>query len=255
MSATRSSSGQNRWNVVGVFETDGGVAETEVWIDARTLQGAYRRGNSYQSVLAQLDSPDSFDAFRDWLTANPQLNVAVRRENEYYVMQSQMLTRPDSDYRLRHCRAHGHRRGVRRDSHDVHRGCHARRARSPRCVRSDSTPGSVLVSILAESLVLGAIGGIIGGAVAYLGFQRIPDLDHELSDLQPGGVRLSRDTATARHGPVLRAGDGAGRRLVPGYPRGEAANPDGPARARKHEVCAGIDRYYSGDGTRRADLL
>ena len=52
-------SGQNRWQVVGIFEADGGVAETEIWIDARTLQGAYRRGNSYQSLLARLDSRES----------------------------------------------------------------------------------------------------------------------------------------------------------------------------------------------------
>ena len=54
-------SGQNRWDVVGIFESDGGVAETEIWIDARTLQGAYRRGNTYQSLLARLESRDSFD--------------------------------------------------------------------------------------------------------------------------------------------------------------------------------------------------
>ena len=70
--------------VVGIFEADGGVAETEIWCDARVLQGAYRRGNTYQSVLARLDSPARFDTFRDWLTANPQLNVQVRRETEYY---------------------------------------------------------------------------------------------------------------------------------------------------------------------------
>ena len=51
-------SGQNRWQVVGIFEADGAVAETEVWCDARTLQGAYRRGNTYQSVLAGLETPD-----------------------------------------------------------------------------------------------------------------------------------------------------------------------------------------------------
>ena len=52
-------SGQNTWQVVGIFEADGGVAETEIWCDARVLQGAYRRGNSFQSVLARLDSADS----------------------------------------------------------------------------------------------------------------------------------------------------------------------------------------------------
>ena len=74
-------------------ESDGGVAETEIWIDARTLQGAYRRGNTYQSLLARLETRDSYDAFRDWLTSNPQLNVSIRRENEYYATQSQALTR------------------------------------------------------------------------------------------------------------------------------------------------------------------
>ena len=39
-------SGQNTWQVVGMFEADGGVAETEIWCDARVLQGAYRRGNT-----------------------------------------------------------------------------------------------------------------------------------------------------------------------------------------------------------------
>ena len=45
-----------------MFEADGGVAETEIWSDARTLQGAYRRGNTYQSVLARLESADSLDS-------------------------------------------------------------------------------------------------------------------------------------------------------------------------------------------------
>src|SRR5205085_11194806 len=68
--------GQNRWPVVGMFEAAGGVAETEVWADARTLQGVYRRGNTFQSVLVQLDSVDSFDTFKDALTANPRVNVS-----------------------------------------------------------------------------------------------------------------------------------------------------------------------------------
>lgn len=59
----------------------------------RTLPGAYRRGNTYQSVLVQLDSIDSFDTFRDSLTTNPQLNVAIRRESEYYAAQSVAMTR------------------------------------------------------------------------------------------------------------------------------------------------------------------
>ena len=89
-------SGQNRWQVVGVFETDGSIAETEIWVDSRILQGAFRRGNTYQTVLARLDSSQTFDTFRDWLTANPQVNVQVRRETEYYAQQSRALELADS---------------------------------------------------------------------------------------------------------------------------------------------------------------
>jgi len=51
--------------IVGIFEANGSVAESEIWCDSKTLQGAYRRGNSYQSVLAKLDSPASFQPFKD----------------------------------------------------------------------------------------------------------------------------------------------------------------------------------------------
>jgi putative ABC transport system permease protein len=75
--------GQVTWNVVGTFDTGGTVAETEIWCDARVLQGAYRRGNSYQSMLVKLDSAAVFDTFKDWLTKNPQLDVQVKRESDY----------------------------------------------------------------------------------------------------------------------------------------------------------------------------
>ena len=47
-------SGKATWRVVGIFEAGGSVSETEIWVDARVLQGIYRRGNSFQTVLARL---------------------------------------------------------------------------------------------------------------------------------------------------------------------------------------------------------
>src|SRR5579872_5076546 len=81
-------SGELTLKIVGTFAAGGSVAETEIWCDNHLLQGVYRRGNSYQSVLASLDSPASFDTFKNWVTTNPQLNVQVRRESEYYAAQS-----------------------------------------------------------------------------------------------------------------------------------------------------------------------
>ena len=162
-------SGQNRWQVVGVFETDGGVAETEIWADARALQGAYRRGNSYQSLLARLDSAESLDTFRDWLTSNPQLNVAIKRENEYYASQSQALTRliRTIGFGIAGLMGIGAVFGAILTMYTAV----ATRAREIATLRAlGFNTMSVLVSILAESLVLGAIGGVIGGTAAYLAF-------------------------------------------------------------------------------------
>lgn len=162
-------SGQNVWRVVGVFEADGGVAETEVWADSRTLQGVYRRGNSYQSVLARLDSTDSLTAFRDWLTANPQLNVMVRREDEYYAGQSQALTRliQTIGFGIAALMGLGAVFGAILTMYTAV-ATRAREIATLRALGFNSL--SVIVSVLTESLALGALGGLIGGLAAYIAF-------------------------------------------------------------------------------------
>ncbi|MGE3520470.1 MAG: ABC transporter permease [Vicinamibacterales bacterium] len=162
-------SGQNRWEVVGVFTAGGGVSETEVWCDARVLQGAYRRGNTYQSALALLESPASFDTFRDWLTSNPQLRVSVRRENEYYASQSQLLTRliRTIGFAIAGLMGIGAVFGAILTMYTAV----ATRAREIATLRAlGFETSSVVVSVIVESMVLGAIGGVIGATVAYAGF-------------------------------------------------------------------------------------
>jgi putative ABC transport system permease protein len=162
-------SGQNRWPVVGIFRANEGVAESEVWGDARTLQGAYRRGNTYQSVLVQLDSFDAFDAFRDSLTSNPQVKVAIRRENEYYAAQATDMTRLISSigFGIGALMGIGAVFGAVLTMYTAV----ATRAREIATLRAlGFNTVSVLVSVLAESLALGAIGGSVGAATAYVAF-------------------------------------------------------------------------------------
>ena len=158
-------SGQSTWNVVGVFEADGGVAETEIWIDARVLQGVYRRGNSFQLVLARLESSDDFDRFRDWLTTNPQLNVQVRRESEYYAQQSRALSSliQGVGFGIALLMGIGAVFGAILTMYTAV-STRAREIATLRALGFNS--GSVVVSVLVESLALGAIGGAIGGAAA-----------------------------------------------------------------------------------------
>ena len=162
-------SGQNTWQVVGLFETDGSVAETEIWCDVRMLQGVYRRGNTFQSLLARLDSAQSFDTFRDWLTANPQVNVQVRREAEYYAQQSRALTSliQRVGYGIAILMGIGAVFGAILTMYTAV-STRSREIATLRALGFNTT--SVVVSVLAESLALAAIGGVIGGVLAYLAF-------------------------------------------------------------------------------------
>lgn len=162
-------SGRNAWHVVGVFEADGGVAESEVWGDARILQGIYRRGNTYQSVLVQLESEDAFDRFRDWITTNPALRVDVRRENAYYAAQSRAMTQliETIGFAIALLMGVGAVFGAVLTMYTAV-ATRAREIATLRALGFNAT--AVVVSVLAEALALGALGGLIGGTGAYLGF-------------------------------------------------------------------------------------
>jgi putative ABC transport system permease protein len=161
--------GQVTWTVVGIFESGGSVAETELWADARVVQGAFRRGNSYQSVLVRLESPAQFKAMKDWLTTNPQLSIDVHDESQYYSEHSQTLT----DL----IRTVGFAIAILMGFAAVFGAIltmytavstRTREIATLRALGFNTT--SVVISVLAESLALGALGGIAGGLLAYVAF-------------------------------------------------------------------------------------
>lgn len=161
--------GQLVLKIVGIFESGGLVAETEVWCDSRLVQGTYRRGNSYQSILVRLASPVSFDEFKDWLTRNPQLSVEVLRENDYYVAQSTTMNSliRGIGYGIAGLMGIGAIFGAVLTMYTAV----ASRTREIATLRAlGFNTSSVLISVLSESLVLAAVGGLIGGVIAFAAF-------------------------------------------------------------------------------------
>jgi putative ABC transport system permease protein len=162
-------SGQLTLKIVGMFESGGSVAETEIWADSHLLQGIYRRGNSYQSVLARLDAPTSFTTFKNWITTNPQLNMQVQRENDYYSAQSTTMTTliRGIGYVIAGLMGVGAIFGAILTMYTAV----ASRTREIATLRAlGFNTSSVLVSVLSESLALAALGGLAGGLAAYLAF-------------------------------------------------------------------------------------
>jgi putative ABC transport system permease protein len=86
--------GGGHWKVVGVFDAGGSSFDSEVWCDARILNEVLKRPeNVFQSATVHLTSPAAFDSFKDSITSDPQLNLEVEREVDYYARQSSAMTR------------------------------------------------------------------------------------------------------------------------------------------------------------------
>jgi putative ABC transport system permease protein len=164
--------GENEWTVVGLFTDNGSLTESEIWCDAGVLQPAYRRGNSFQSVHARLESPAAFTAFKDALTADPRLDVKVQRETDYYAEQSnalQMIIRTIGGI-IAVLMGIGAVFGAVITMYTAV----ASRTREIATLRAlGFGRGPVVVSILAESLVISLVGAALGAAVAYFGFNGI----------------------------------------------------------------------------------
>jgi putative ABC transport system permease protein len=160
---------REQWPIVGMFEAGGGIAESEIWVDAAVLQPAYRRGNSYQSVYAKLESPDRFQEFKDALTADPRLNVRPIREEEYYAEQSEMLYNLVTGLGLLIAVIMGF--GAVFGALNTMYTAVAARAREIATLRAlGFHSGPVVISVLIESLLLALAGGVIGAGLAWLIF-------------------------------------------------------------------------------------
>src|SRR5918993_499750 len=157
------------WQVVGIFDAGGSVAETELWADAKVVQSAYRRGNSYQSVYARLESADSLQAFKDRLTSDPRLNVTVFREPDYYQQRSQVLQSIIRTIGIGIAVLMG--LGAIFGAINTMYSAVAGRTREIATLRALGFGRSpVVVSVLVESLLLSLVGGAIGGLLAWAAF-------------------------------------------------------------------------------------
>jgi len=160
---------QEQWPVVGIFEADGGVAESEIWVDASVLQSAYRRGNSYQSVYAKLNSTEAFDEFKDALTSDPRLNVKPMREADYYAAQSttvyNMITGLGTIIAV--IMGLGAVFGA---LNTMYTAVSARNREIATLRALGFRSGPVIISVLSESLLLAFAGGLLGAGLAWLAF-------------------------------------------------------------------------------------
>lgn len=150
------------WTVVGIFDAGGSAFDSEIWCDSQIFNQALQRpANIFQSATIRLASPASFQEFKDAALADPQLNVDVWREIEYYAKQSTTMTRLITVLGgiVASIMAIGAVFGALNTMYSAV----AERGREIATMRAVGfSTSSVILSFLFEALMISLLGGIIG---------------------------------------------------------------------------------------------
>ena len=152
------------WTVVGIFESGGDVHESEIWVDTEALMAASKR-DAYSAMTVQLESEDSFTAFKDALSTDPRMSVSVQREPAYYASRSEQLGIMIRvlGYSVAVIMGIGALFGT---LNTMYAAVSTRTVEiaTLRAIGFNETP--VVISVLLEALVLALAGGLVGGALA-----------------------------------------------------------------------------------------
>ncbi len=159
------------WTVVGVFES-GDASESEAWVDLGTAQTTFRRGGSVSSVLAQLDGDGAMDKLKAALAADPRLASDVTTQREYLGAQTKQFRAMIETLGWFLVVVMG--LGAIFAALNTMYAAVASRAREIATLRALGFGGMpVLISVMSEALLLSALGGLIGAAIAYVLFNNV----------------------------------------------------------------------------------
>ena len=157
------------WPIVGIFSCGADIIESYLVGDAITVMAARRRAG-FAQVIVQLVDAKAYPAFEEWLTRNPALSsVYVERKTDYdrreLGVKTALFTR--MSYVIGAIMTLGALFGVVKIMYAVVR-TRTREIGTLRAIGFGATP--VVVSVLTEAALLGAIGAVTGAAIAWLIF-------------------------------------------------------------------------------------
>jgi putative ABC transport system permease protein len=157
------------WSVVGVFESGGSAYESEIWTDMATAQSAFQRLGAVSSIRIKVFDPADIPVLAQAFNDDPQLNLTLISEDEFFSAQSEGLSTIINSF--------GYAVGIIMAFGAVFAALNTMYAAvsnrtveiaTLRAIGFGATP--VVVSVMIEAIVLAVIGGMLGAAIAYIGF-------------------------------------------------------------------------------------
>ena len=157
-----------KWPIVGVFSCGGDIIESYLVGDALTVMAARRRAG-FAEVIAQLVDARAYPEFQTWLTENPALSVSVERKMDYDLRtagaNTAFFTR--MAFVIGAIMGLGALFGIVKIMYGAVRA-RTREIGTLRAIGFGATP--VVMSVLAEAALLGAIGALLDSVIAWLIF-------------------------------------------------------------------------------------
>lgn len=157
---------QREWTVVGVFDAGGSGFDSEVWGDVEQLMQGFRR-NAYSAMVVRLADTAQFDQFRADVGEDQRLAQEMKREQTFYSDQSKALSTFINALGLTLSVIFSI--GAMIGAMITLYASVANRVGEIGTLRAlGFRRGAVLWAFLAESLLLGAAGGVAGLLLASL---------------------------------------------------------------------------------------
>lgn len=158
----------SEWTVVGVFKNTGGGSDSVALTDAETFMSAFNR-NEYMQADVTLASPGDFQKLKDALTSDPSISVDVKTEAEMQQANFGQLYRLFDfvAYFIGAVMASGAIFGA---LNALYASVDTRRREIATLRALGFGNGAIVISVLAEALVLALPAALLGTLVAWLFF-------------------------------------------------------------------------------------
>jgi len=157
---------RRQWAIVGIYTAEGGAFESEVWGDADVMGPAFQRGGGQNSLTVRLKDAGRLEAFDRDLEANPQMQVKMVQERQYYADQAGQVA--TSLLALARFVAIVMGIGAVFGAMNTMYAIVAARTREIGTLRAlGFARRSILAAFLIESVFLALVGGILGCLLAF----------------------------------------------------------------------------------------
>jgi len=75
---------RKEFEIVGVFESEGGAFESEIWGDFDTFGAIFQRGAGSNSLVVRMKDPTAIPELDRWIRDQPQMQLQAVQERQYY---------------------------------------------------------------------------------------------------------------------------------------------------------------------------